>query len=142
MAIANNQDQVYITKPRASSCGRGISVINSATAMSYTNKSTRRIVQEYISNPYLINGYKFDLRVYVLVTSFAPLRMYVYDEGLVRFASEKYNKKKLNNLFMHITNTAVNEKSDKYEKNQTEAESQSKWSFKHLKEYFTKVKNE
>lgn len=49
------------------------------------------VVQEYISNPYLINGSKFDLRLYVLVTSFDPLRIYLYPDGLVRFASGEFD---------------------------------------------------
>ena len=46
------------------------------------------IVSRYVTNPLLINGHKFDLRIYVLVTCFEPLRIYVYKEGLARFASE------------------------------------------------------
>ena len=48
------------------------------------------IVQEYIDKPLLLDGYKFDLRVYVLVTSCDPLRVFLFNDGLVRLATEKY----------------------------------------------------
>lgn len=56
----------------------------------------------------MIDGYKFDLRVYVALTSVNPLRLYVYDEGLVRFASEKYDMANLKNVFSHLTNYSIN----------------------------------
>ena len=48
-------------------------------------KDDQIIVQSYLPNPFLIHGYKFDLRVYVLITSFNPLRIYLYKDGLVRY---------------------------------------------------------
>lgn len=46
-------------------------------------------VCRYLHKPYLISGNKFDLRIYVYVTSYDPLRIYIYSDGLVRFASCK-----------------------------------------------------
>ena len=43
----------------------------------------------YLADPFLINGSKFDLRVYVYVSSYDPLTIYVFREGLTRFATCK-----------------------------------------------------
>ena len=64
-----------------------------ACAYTYTHVSnmfSRHCVatsHRYISNPYLILGSKFDLGVYVYVTSYNPLRIYIIRDGLARFAS-------------------------------------------------------
>lgn len=47
------------------------------------------VVGRYLHKPYLISGNKFDLRIYVYVTSYDPLRIYMFSDGLVRFASCK-----------------------------------------------------
>ena len=70
--------------------------------------------------PYLIDDLKFDLRVYVLVFGVDPLRIFVFKEGLARFATETYigpQKNNLDNLFMHLTNYAINKTSGNFVKN-------------------------
>ena len=53
-------------------------------------KYDRCVVQRYMHKPYLIDGLKFDMRIYVLVAGIDPLRIFVYEEGLARFATEEY----------------------------------------------------
>lgn len=52
-------------------------------------KRKKVVAQLYINDPYLINGSKFDLRLYVYMTSVDPLMLYIHKNGLVRFASQK-----------------------------------------------------
>lgn len=100
----------WIIKPPASCQGRGIYIVDSLKKVP-TDESC--IISKYIENPLLINALKSDLRVYVLVTCFEPLRVYVYSEGLVRFASEPFTLDK-NVKFAHLTNYAVNRKNGKF----------------------------
>lgn len=73
------------------------------------------IISRYIPNPLLINGLKFDLRVYVLVTSMDPWRFYVYHEGLARFAVEPYSEATTKNArSAHLTNFSLNKKNEKF----------------------------
>ncbi|KAH9280727.1 Tubulin polyglutamylase TTLL5 [Echinococcus granulosus] len=89
--------------------GRGIHIICNPDAI---NSTDQVIVSKYVSNPLLIDGFKFDLRLYVAVTSYCPLTIYIYEEGLVRFATVRYQKgsKHYKNLCMHLTNYSVNKK--------------------------------
>ena len=43
------------------------------------------IVCKYIHNPLLIDNFKFDVRLYVAVTSYDPMVVYLYEEGLTRY---------------------------------------------------------
>ncbi len=64
-----------------------------------------------MANPLLINDRKFDLRIYVLVTSYEPLRIYIYNEGLTRFAAESYSQASgPEDTFAHLTNYSLNKK--------------------------------
>lgn len=67
-------------------------------------------VSHYIDNPHLINGYKYDIRIYVALLSINPLRIYIYEEGLARFATAKYIsiEKDSTSQYTHLTNYSVN----------------------------------
>ncbi|EER05162.1 Tubulin--tyrosine ligase, putative, partial [Perkinsus marinus ATCC 50983] len=100
---------MWILKPVSLSRGRGISVISDISEVHYREPS---IIQEYIEKPLLLDEYKFDLRVYVLVMSFNPLEAYIYKEGFARLATVKYSSSPSNyrNRLMHLTNTSVQRK--------------------------------
>lgn len=83
-------------------------------------KNDNCIISRYIDSPLLLFGHKFDLRIYVVVTSYDPLRVYIYREGLVRFASEKYDIEKFGDekKFGHLTNYSINKKNENYIQNE------------------------
>lgn len=58
------------------------------------------------------------MRIYVLITSFEPLRIYVFQEGLTRFASEPYSSGTKFNKFSHLTNYSINKKNANFVQNQ------------------------
>lgn len=97
------------------------------------------IISRYVANPFLINGLKFDMRVYVCITSMDPWRIYMYNEGLIRFASEPYDMAMGKGAkYSHLTNYSINKKNDKYINNVNADidDTGHKWSFagltKHL----------
>jgi len=50
----------------------------------------RCVVQEYIDKPLLVEGFKSHLRLYVLISSADPLRVFIYHDGLLHLAGERY----------------------------------------------------
>lgn len=93
------------------------------------------LVSRYIANPLCIDGHKCDIRLYVVVTSFDPLVIYMYDEGLVRLATVKYDKSVENlwNPCMHLCNYSINKYHSDYIKASDQCEDVGhKWSFSAL----------
>ena len=132
---------MWIMKPVGSSRGRGISILNDISGVSY---GEAMVIQRYVAQPLLLDGFKFDLRrynplaspyqpltitlpspyhyltitlpplrfdlrLYVLVTSFNPLEAYLYTEGFGRFTNEPYSldAASLQNLYVHLTNASI-----------------------------------
>ncbi|CDW91822.1 tubulin-tyrosine ligase family protein [Stylonychia lemnae] len=96
----------WIVKPPGKSRGRGIHVVNDTEAFRTIEPL---VVQKYLKNPFLLNGHKFDMRIYVLVTSFNPLECFIYKEGLARFSTVPFSldPSKMSNRLIHLTNYSV-----------------------------------
>lgn len=130
------QDRIWICKPSDLSRGRKIFLFQDLSDLSY---GQQYVVQRYIQDPLLIAGYKFDLRIYVLVTSFHPLKVYLYKEGLARFSTEKYDTNELRNKFSHLTNASINKHSPQYDVAKEGIGPGSKWTLKQLQRYFDQM---
>lgn len=114
----------YIVKPTSNACGTGIFCITDTSQISEKALESTHAVQEYILNPLLIDGYKVTFRLYVIVTSFAPLKVYLYPEGLGRLCSQRYTEdpESFINIYQHLTNYDLNKYNvDDFLKNKSES---------------------
>ncbi|CAJ1451402.1 unnamed protein product [Effrenium voratum] len=81
-------------------------------------ESEKLVVQNFLTKPLLIDGYKWDMRVYVLLTSVSPLTVYLFTDGLARFCTDLYEVPGEENLDvreMHLTNFSINWESGAFE---------------------------
>lgn len=88
----------------------------------------------------LVEDYKFDLRIYVLLASVSPLTFYIFDEGICRMSTQKYeqpNRANIQNVFLHLTNYSINKNAPNFfsSDNGEEANTGFKRSVTFLKNY-------
>uniref|UniRef100_A0A8C0QB55 Tubulin tyrosine ligase like 6 n=1 Tax=Canis lupus familiaris TaxID=9615 RepID=A0A8C0QB55_CANLF len=110
----SRKNKTYICKPDSGCQGRGIFITRTVKDI---KPGEDKICQLYISKPFIIDGFKFDLRIYVLMTSCDPLRIFAYKEGLARFATTSYSHPSTDNLdeiCMHLTNYSINKHSSNF----------------------------
>ena len=137
-------NEKWIMKPYNAAQGRGIFIVNklaqikrwSSGRWATTPLREAYVISRYVEDPLLVGGKKFDLRLYVLVTSYRPLRVYQYAHGFARFCNVKYNCQlaDMNNPFVHLTNVAIQKQNDEYNANHG-----GKWNVQHLRLFVESV---
>lgn len=100
-----NEKTMWICKPTDGRRGHGITIIDNMEDLQYAQQS---VLQQYIANPMLIRGVKWDMRIYATITQVRPMKIYLYREGLVRLSTDRYDKSKLKNMYSHLTNSSIN----------------------------------
>ncbi|KAH7730107.1 CRE-TTLL-9 protein [Aphelenchoides avenae] len=132
-------ETIWIMKPVGGAQGKGIFLFKKLKDIAEWKKKDKRgmesetqpyVVQSYISRPYLIGGKKFDIRLYVLVTSFRPLNAWVHREGFARFSHSRYSLESVEDAYVHLTNVAIAKSASDYD-----PERGLKWSLDKLKRY-------
>lgn len=91
--MASHPTFMFIAKPNGGKGGEGIVLVSKFKDIPKDNvkgEYKELLVQRYIKTPLLIDNKKFDLRLYVLITGFDPIRAYLADEGLARLCTEDY----------------------------------------------------
>ena len=105
---------IWIVKPVGKSRGKGIFLIDNISDVPLNDTF---LVQKYLANPLLLDaGYKFDMRIYCLVTSVNPLEMFLYKDGFARVSNELYSMD-ISNMKVHLTNAAIQNRNAKKSKN-------------------------
>ncbi|XP_064640679.1 probable tubulin polyglutamylase TTLL9 isoform X2 [Lineus longissimus] len=138
-----NPGTVWIMKPVAKSQGKGIFLFKKLKDITDWKKGEYQIpsdpnrdapetyvVQRYIMNPYLIGGRKFDMRIYLLVTSYIPLKAWLYRGGFARFSNTRYSLESIDDNYVHLTNVAIQKTAPDYD-----PEKGCKWSLPQLRQY-------
>ncbi|KAJ3189416.1 Tubulin polyglutamylase ttll4 [Gaertneriomyces sp. JEL0708] len=144
----------FILKPPASARGLGIRLLTHQALFRTVKKLKHRpvVISQYVQDPYLIGGRKFDIRLYVVVTSWEPLRVYFWQDGIARFAADQYHltDRTRKNRHMHLTNYSVNKRRHRHPKSQQFnleyllgdkrfPANANKWKLKVLEAYFSKT---
>ena len=105
---------IWIVKPVGKSRGKGIFLIDNISDVPLNDTF---LVQKYLTSPLLLDeGYKFDMRIYCLVTSVNPLEMFLYKDGFARVSNELYSLD-ISNIKVHLTNAAIQNRQAKKSKN-------------------------
>jgi hypothetical protein len=135
---------IWIVKPGENTnrgCGiqvcRELSQIKEIVSNTNVNGQKRSyIIQKYIEKPLLYKNRKFDIRCYTLMTTVnGNLQGYWYNEGYLRTSSKDFNLKNVTNRLIHLTNDAVQKKSDDYGK----FESGNKLSYPEFQKYLDSI---
>ncbi|CAE8677651.1 unnamed protein product, partial [Polarella glacialis] len=122
-ALAKSK-RTFIVKPEDGSQGDGIFLCQGVRDLDIkmsTKSNKAGVVQKYLDKPLLLDGIKFDLRLYVCLiggSDIAPPLVYLCREGLARFCTEIYEEpssKNMHKCMAHLTNYSLNKRSDKFE---------------------------
>lgn len=111
-------DNIWIVKPGMNARGSGIFLSdNLEEILTKGEQISARVVQKYVEQPLLISieakglsSLKFDIRQWVLVKKFKPLRAFIFSHPYGRLCSKSYETKSWKDPLSHLSNFSINKK--------------------------------
>ncbi|CAD7967492.1 unnamed protein product [Amoebophrya sp. A25] len=125
--------QTLIIKPEYGTQGAGIFLCRTAQDLNQhlekfrvgSSNMRKSVAQVYVENPLLLDGYKFDFRLYVVITEIVPhMKALLYKEGLARFCTTRYKgaghmDDRTKSESSHLTNYSIARKSSLFKEGRT-----------------------
>ena len=126
------KENIWIIKPGQNARGSGVRCVRDLDEILDSGwKMQSRVVQKYTESPLLIpqpaGMCKFDLRIWVLVSSIDPLEIYMYNTCYCRICQEPYNLSSLD-PFRHLANYSI-------QKSVAKSQSSTIWTLSQLVSY-------
>ena len=111
------RNPLWILKPAGKSRGRGIRLTTDLAEILEISRKTEQmwVVQKYVENPLIVNGKKFDIRQWSLITQWNPLAVWFYLDCYLRFTLRDYAPENLRDRLAHLTNNSIAKKGQEFE---------------------------
>ncbi|XP_041442970.1 tubulin monoglycylase TTLL3-like isoform X3 [Xenopus laevis] len=135
----DGEKNIWISKPRALSRGRGIRCRNDLKDI--CSLGWKWVVQKYIERPLLVYGTKFDLRQHFLITDWHPLTIWFYKHSFLRFSSQPFTLERLDTA-IHVCNNSIQRKLKNAPNRHPNLPEENMWHSDEFKEYLCTIGKE
>eukprot|EP00826_Nyctotherus_ovalis_P013056 TRINITY_DN13495_c0_g1_i16.p1 TRINITY_DN13495_c0_g1~~TRINITY_DN13495_c0_g1_i16.p1 ORF type:complete len:358 (-),score=65.68 TRINITY_DN13495_c0_g1_i16:17-1090(-) len=116
-SVIDGVENVWIVKPSFTSRGIGVYCINAPKDEFFSEKKIQaKAVQKYIEKTFLLKlpgpkgkleNRKFDMRQWVLVTSFNPLVVYMFNSCYLKICGSEFSLENFKDKYRHISNFSI-----------------------------------
>lgn len=104
LQIKKNKQSKFILKKDLQR-KEGINIVREKSEINKLIKDDKYVIQEYLNNPFLINGHKVNLRYYLLIVCKKGINeAYLHSDGVTHYTFDLYNDKSLD-FYKNITSS-------------------------------------
>lgn len=114
--LQGTHEGLWIVKPQCQNQGKGIRLVRDVEAMKQQVREgdkTDVVVQQYVHPPLLVEGRKFDFRMYLLIARCKPMRAFLFQDYYARLSLNQYDWQD-SDLLTHLTNASQQKKHPNY----------------------------